>query len=185
LLAPVADDAVVLAMPDTGLPVAAVKGRVVSPYADNPMLADQVERLQATREFFLWSADDLDRVATVQQYSVSHVLIDTSDSDLHADVRQWLDNYSRLVAEQGSLRMYQLAEALHQVKLPEPQASAMVEAAFVASTPAGKAVNDRPDRQAAVSGPRREPRSVAPQDDIPAFGAPISKPLFEAEPSGS
>ncbi len=185
LLAPVADDAVVLAMPDIGLPVAAVKGRVVSPYADNPMLTDQDERLQATREFFLWPAGDLDRVATVQQYSVSHVLIDTSDSDLHAGVRPWLESYSRLVAEQGSLRMYQLAEALHQVKLPEPQASAMVEAAFVTSTLASKAVNDKPDRQAAVSGSRREPRSAAPQNDVPAFGAPISKPLFQAEPSGS
>jgi len=185
LLAPVANDAIVLAMPDTGWPVAAVKGRVVANSRDNSMLADQQERLQAAREFFLWPAEDLDRVATIQQYSVSHVLIDTSDSELHEDVGPWLDSYSQLVSEQGSLKIYQLAEALHQVKLPEPEAPAMVEAAFTVETTTAKATKDDTDSELVVSDPRRESHSAEPQDDSRSFGAPIAKPLFEAEPSGS
>lgn len=188
LLAPVTDDAVVLAMPETGWPVAAHKGRVVSLYKDNPMLGDQEERLQATRDFFLEPTEDLDRVATIQQYAVSHVLLDAADEELHADVRPWLDSYSRLVAEHGSLRMYQLAEALHQVKLPEPAAPRMVEAAFAArksaKKPARRAQAEKPARQAVAKDLPRETRPTESKEDTRTFGAPISKPLFEDAPSG-
>jgi len=192
LLLPVAKDGVVLTTPALGWPVPAFKARVVALLNDNALVPDGPARTRAANEFFYQPVDDMQRIATIQRYNVSNVLINIDDAALHAELVPWLNSYSRLVANNGAYRMYELASALHSVKLPQPETPETEVDAVDSSvdTP----VPDRPARDSRADVPARpavsqpagdEPAADAPDDEAPpSFGAPIAPPVLNPERHG-
>lgn len=192
LLEPLADDAVVLADPVAGWPVPAFRGRVVSLLNPNPMLPDMHARMSAGEEFLQQSPEDLQRVATVQRYDISHVLVNRSNPQLHASLQPWLNSYSRLVAERGNYRMYELAAALHTISLPEPEPEEpVVEAVADTVEPQPSAAESRPQPERPARGSETpgaasgEGETADQEADAPrSFGAPIAAPVLDPERHG-
>ncbi len=194
LLQPVAEDGVVLATPATGWPVPAFKGRVVALLNHNPLLPDGMERAQASDAFFYQAVDDVERIAIIQRYKVSNVLVYLDDPGLHADLIPWLSSYSRLVASRGAYRMYELATALQRVQLPQPPAEEADRrevpdaASAVASgrpEPDGRVTEPRDSALPVISEPAPDDASQAPDGEAPrSFGAPIAPPVLDPERHG-
>ncbi len=184
LLAPLSDAAVVLAPPATGWPVPAFRGRVVALLNPNPLLPDMSERQTLTREFFYAAPTDLQRVATVQRYAVSHVLLNQADADLHRDLQTWLNSYGRTVTAQGDYRVYELAPALQQIRLPQP---ATAEAEPVEAAAAAKPAQPE-SPPAAVQAPAdssaEAPQATEETAEPRQFGAPIAAPVLDPERHG-
>ncbi len=186
LLAPLSDAAVVMAPPPAGWPVPAFKGRIVALLNPNPLLPDMAERQAASREFFYAAPDDLQRVATVQRYAVSHVLINQADTDLHRDLQTWLDSYGRPVTTQGSYRVYELAPALQQIRLPTPVPAAAepAEAAASASASPAQSKSQPPAAQAPADSAAEAPQATDEAAEPRQFGAPIAAPVLDPERHG-
>jgi len=185
LLAPLGDKAVVLSTADDGAPVPVIKGKVVSVRYDNPLLADQVERYQDTGNFFYSDMDELDRIAIVQRYNVSHVLLNRAVQNVAERAEPWVANYGRLVAQRGDFRMYELSPVLQDIQLPARQAEAdapVAEAKPAAVKPAQARVSAEPER------PARQPAVTAEEPDEQetqrSFGAPIAAPVLDPSRHG-
>ena len=79
---PLAEDSVVLATASLGWPLPTLKAKVVSLYHENPLVHDQVNRYQATGNFFYRPIDAEQRAMIIGRYDVSHVLISEADPEL-------------------------------------------------------------------------------------------------------
>jgi len=127
LTAPLDDDAVVLSTATLGWPLPTVKGKVVSLYHENPLLADQLERYEATGDFFYRPVGAQRRAEIVTRYNVSHVLLGAQDPSLNKNMLGWLDRYGRSVSSVGSYRMYRLLDSVPRIEAAPAPAESVVE----------------------------------------------------------
>jgi len=110
------DDAVVLTTAALGWPLPSVKGKVVSLYHENPLVLDQLERYQATGDFFYKSVTDRTRAEIVTRYDASHVLVSDRDTQIQPSVAEWLSRYAIEVHAVGNYRMYDLLDTLPRIE---------------------------------------------------------------------
>ena len=181
LTEPLPADGVVLTTPRLGWPLPTVKAKVVSLFHENPMLVDQAERYVATMDFFYKPLSDQERSSIVRRYQATHLLADSSDTDVDPTLSAWLQRYAAAVSVIENYRMYDIDLA----SLPAPAVQARprrqprVEPE-VAPVPAP--VSQLPAETPATEPPEADADDTQSEDA--AFGAPIAEPLLNPERHG-
>jgi hypothetical protein len=168
------DSAVVMTTASLGWPLPTVKGKVVSLYHENPILLDQLERYQATGDFFYRPISANKRAELVTRYNATHVLISGRDKEVQPALGNWLESYARLVSSVDSYRMYLLLDTVPRIK-PQPVAK-QPEVTRPVPTPLPRPVLIPTERTEVM------PDVVPPADAVDAepssFGAPIASPIL-------
>ncbi|MBT8422657.1 MAG: hypothetical protein HKN56_07545 [Gammaproteobacteria bacterium] len=195
LFADVPEDAVVLSSADDGHALAALSHKGVSARFVDPTVADWRDRYLDTHAFFFMPVSELQRVAVVQKYDASHVLLNTAIPSVANFAAPWAANYGQLVASRGDYRVYALSPALHDVVLPEPEPE-VVASEKDEPSPAAEPVPapvqaraQRPSRAATdidSGNAVAEEETAAEEAEQPArsFGAPISAPVLDPRRHG-
>jgi hypothetical protein len=102
------ESAIVIGNPLLTWPLPTFRGKVVSlpENHENSLVPDEAERTAAERTFMSADATVAERIAIVNQYRVSHVLINPSKTE--PELINWLEGSGQLIAEVGNFQMFVL-----------------------------------------------------------------------------
>jgi hypothetical protein len=102
------ESAIVIGNPRLTWPLPTFRGKAVSlpENHENSLVPDEAERIEAERAFLSADATVAERIAIVNQYRVSHVLINPSKTE--PELIRWLDGSGQLIAEVGNFQMFVL-----------------------------------------------------------------------------